>query len=286
MIYHHTAHLAESLQTNVWNIDPTAAAGLIILAFGYTYMLGPVRAKFALGPDPEWWRAPAFGLGLVSFGLAIFSPIDYIGEHYLFSAHMVQHLVMFFITPVGLLLGTPGWMIALLFRPPGVLRIVRVLTNPVVAIGVSQGVVALWHVPTFYEAALTNPFLHELEHGSYVAVSLMMWWPILSQSEQLPRLAPVYQIFYLFVLPVPQSIFGAILTFSQEPVYQVYADAPRVFPISAADDQQLGGLLMWTPGKVLFWITLAIVFFRWFSQERRDANLALRNQIEQRPSLN
>ena len=63
MIYHHTAHLAESLQTNVWNIDPTAAAGLVILALGYMYVLGPLRAKFALGPDPEWWRAPAFGLG-------------------------------------------------------------------------------------------------------------------------------------------------------------------------------------------------------------------------------
>ena len=261
MIRFHTAHVAESLQTNVWNVDFLAALTLLVAAGAYLYVLGPLRTRFALGPDPEWWRPVMFLSGLLAFAGAIFSPIDYIGEHFLFSMHMVQHLIMF-------------------------LRVGRVLTNPVVAIGVSQGVVAVWHVPTLYEAALANRIIHDMEHGSYIAVSLMMWWPLLSQSRRLPRIRPVFQIFYLFVLPVPQSLFGAILTFAQEPVYQVYADAPRVFALSAADDQQLGGLLMWTPGKVIFWFVLAIVFFRWFGEERRRDNLELRNQLEQRPGFN
>ena len=259
---------------------------LLLAAGAYVYVLGPLRVKFALGPDPQWWRPVLFLSGLLAFALAIFSPIDYIGEHYLFSMHMVQHLIMFFIVPVGILLGTPGWMFDLALRLPGALRVGRVLTNPVVAIGASQGVVALWHVPTFYETALSNQIVHDLEHASFIVVSLLMWWPLLSQSRRLPRLQPVFQLFYLFILPVPQSLFGAILTFADGPVYQVYADAPRVFALSAADDQQLGGLLMWTPGKVVFWVVLAIVFFRWFGEERRRDNLALRNQLEQRPGIN
>ncbi|MDE2862082.1 MAG: cytochrome c oxidase assembly protein [Chloroflexota bacterium] len=286
MIRYHTAHVAESLQTNVWSFDFLAGLTLLLAAGAYLYVLGPLRTRFALGPDPEWWRPAMFLSGLLAFAGAIFSPIDYIGEHFLFSMHMVQHLIMFFIVPVGILLGTPGWMIDLVLRLPGTMRVGRVVTNPVVAIGVSQGVVAVWHVPAFYETALANRIVHDLEHGSYIAVSLMMWWPLLSQSRRLPPIRPVFQIFYLFVLPVPQSLFGAILTFADGPVYQVYADAPRVFALSAADDQQLGGLLMWTPGKVIFWFVLAIVFFRWFGAERRRDNLELRNQLEQRPGFN
>ncbi len=285
-MFPHTAHVAESLQTNVWSVAPTAATGMLLAAAAYLYLLGPLRVRFNLGPAPERWRVPAFLAGLVAMALAIFSPIDYIGEHYLFSAHMTQHLIMFFIVPLGLILGTPGWMIGLLLRLPGALAVGRILTNPVVAIIASQAVVALWHVPTLYEAALTNQLLHDTEHMSYIVVSMMMWWPLASQSEQLPRLAPVFQIFYLFVLPVPQSLFGAVLTFAEEPVYSVYAEAPRVFSISAADDQQLGGLLMWTPGKVVFWFALAIVFFRWFADERHQGALDLRNQLDQRPSVN
>ena len=105
----------------------------------------------------------------------------------------------------------------------------------------------LWHAPPLYDATLVNQTLHILEHISFVLFSLLYWWPMFSPvKEGLPRLSTGGQVLYLFFGSMPMVLLGAGLTFAP-PLYAPYLYAPRVWGLSPATDQQLGGLLMWVP---------------------------------------
>jgi len=105
---------------------------------------------------------------------------------------------------------------------------------------------------------------------------VIMWWPILSPVPELPRGSYMTQLLYLFVLGLPMSLAGALITLADRVLYPFYVSAPRVWGLTPIADQQLGGLLMWVVGTIYLWITATVVWFRWSAREERgDAERAV-----------
>jgi len=136
--------------------------------------------------------------------------------------------------------------------------------------------ITLWHFPQFYQAALEHHPLHIVQHLVFIATAVIMWWPVLSPVPEVPRASYLTQLLYLFVLGLPMSLAGAMITLAEGVLYPFYAAAPRVRGLTPLADQQLGGLLMWVVGTIYLWFTATVVWFRWSARaERGDAEQAV-----------
>src|SRR6266550_4440145 len=162
------------------------------------------------------------------------------------------------------------------FRPRWVMAVARVVTRPLAAALLFTGPIVIWHMPALYEAALRHHNLHILQHLVFLATAVVMWWPVLSPVPELPRIPHLLQLLYLFLLGIPMSVTGALITLSDSVLYPFYASAPRVGGLSPLDDQQIGGLLMWVLGGLMLWIVMTVIWFRWsFWDARGDAERAV-----------
>jgi putative membrane protein len=180
---------------------------------------------------------------------------------------MVQHLVLTIVGPPLLLLGTPDWFIKPILRNPILFRIAKALTYPAVAFLLYNVDFWLWHASLLYDATLENEYIHIFEHITFIVFGVIYWWPVFSPVEEgLPRLSLGGQVLYLFLSGMPTVALGAGLTFLQ-PLYAPYLSAPRVWGISPATDQQLGGLIMWIPGSFIYIGIMSTLFIRWMQQQ-------------------
>lgn len=240
---------------NQWDLHPSVLIGLALLGGLYVF-LGGFRAPRR--------RVLAFGAGLLVLFLALNGPLHNLSDRYLFSAHMAQHLVLTLLFPPLLLYGSPPWVVRPVLALPAVTALARVLTRPVIAAATFTAPIVLWHVPVFYEAALRHHNLHILQHLVFLTTAVVMWWPVLSPVPELPRIPYPGQMLYLFLLGLPMSLTGALITLSGSVLYPFYAEAPRVWPgVDALGDQQIGGLLMWVVGGFALWGAMTVVWFRW-----------------------
>jgi putative membrane protein len=156
------------------------------------------------------------------------------------------------------------------------MAVARVVTRPLASGLLFTAPIVLWHVPAFYEAALRNHNLHIGQHLVFLTTAVIMWWPVLSPVPELPRLPHLLQMLYLFLLGIPMSITGALITLSDRVLYPFYAVAPRVGGLSPLDDQQIGGLLMWVLGGLMLWIVMTVIWFRYSVWDQRtDAERAV-----------
>ena len=252
-----------------WHGHPSVIIGLVALAGAYLVCSGPLRWLFGSAQGPGVWRMSSFLFGVLVIAVAVLSPLHELGDNYLFSAHMVQHLLLILVAPPLLLLGTPKWMLRPLVTSPRALRIARGLTSPVMAFAVFNVVLVLWHLPPLYDLALRERGIHILEHTMFISAAVIMWWPLLSPIPQLPRASYLVQMLYLFVIPTVLAILGAFLTFADKVLYSWYAEAPRIWDISASSDQQIAGIIMWVPGGLAYLLTLIVVFLIWAGEEER-----------------
>ncbi|HET7640768.1 MAG TPA: cytochrome c oxidase assembly protein [Ktedonobacteraceae bacterium] len=271
------ADLGLTFWLTAWNWEPSIVIGTALLVGLYLYGIGPLRRKYHLADEVKRGQVVAFLLGVFIMFLAIVSPLDELGDSYLFSAHMVQHLFITIVGPPLLLMGTPGWLLRPLWRNRTVFLIARVFTFPALAFFLYNADFWLWHAPPLYNATLENQGIHILEHVTFIVFGVLYWWPILSPSEELPRLSLGGQVLYIFLAGMPTVALGAGLTFLP-PLYAPYLAAPRIWGLSAAVDQQLGGLIMWIPGNIFYIVIISILFIRWMQkqdakQQASEANL-------------
>lgn len=254
-----------------WNWEPSLLIGLALQAGAYLVCVGPLRRLFPGSAPVPTTQIQIFLLGTLTLFIALVSPLDALGDDYLLSAHMVQHLLLALAAPPLLLLGTPRWLL----RPAVSFQlgrsIGRLVTHPLFAFMSFNIIFALWHVPRYYEAALQDQTIHIIEHITFFGAATLTWWPVFSPLDELPALPQGGQVLYLFFQSLPASILGAVITFADTPLYPTYASAPRVWAdLSVMSDQQLGGLLMWIPGGLVFFVVLTIIFFRWFNDEEYE----------------
>jgi putative membrane protein len=223
-----------------------------------------VRWRPAGAAKPASMQQVGFVGGTVLLFLSLNGPLHDLSDNFLFSAHMVQHLIITLIVPPLWLMGLPRGRSAAAPEQHGAAqgagadraRSSRYAIYNVVFIG--------WHFPSLYNWALVNHNAHILQHVMFISAATLMWWPVVDPVPELERLQTPVRLLYMAALGIPMSIVSAIITFAEQVLYPWYAAAPRVFAsLSAVDDQQLGGVIMWVPGMIVFWIALTIVFFRW-----------------------
>lgn len=219
---------------------------------------------------PAPWQAAAFTAGLAVMFLSLNGPIHDISDYYLFSGHMVQHLVLTIVTPPLLLLGTPGWMLRPALRIGWVNAVARFVTTPRAAFVIFNLVLSAWHLPPFYNSAMYYHEVHILQHLMFLVSSVLMWWPMLSPLPELPRLSYPGQMLYSFVMTLPMTVISIFIVYADHVLYPAYASSPRLWGLSPLEDQRLGGLIMWIPGGLFFYLLTSIIFFRWVSSERDD----------------
>lgn len=215
-------------------------------------------------------------LGVLTLWVAADWPIDTMADEYLFSVHMLQHLLFSLVAPPLLIAGTPVWLMRKLLRPAPVLRAVRVLCRPLPALVAFNVVVAVTHWPALVDLLLRSAPVHFGVHVAVFGTAMLMWMPVLSPLLEVPRLTPPVRIFYLFAQSLVPTVPASFLTFASSPFYEFYARAPRLWGISAVTDQRVAGLLMKLGGGAILWTVIAVVFFRWYQLEESEGVDVLR----------
>ena len=254
-----------------WEWHPDIFIGLLLLEAAYVYGVGPLRRRYGWADRVEAKHLVLFTLGVLTLFIALVSPLHDLGDAYLFSAHMTQHMLMILVAAPLLLMGTPDWLLRPLLSHDIVMKGGTFLRKPLVAFVIFNGTLALWHLPTLYGLALHNHGVHIVQHLSFIFTGLLVWWPILSPLRELPRLNYPLQMLYLFLLSFLPAVVGALITFTGSVIYLWYDQAPRVYDISPLVDQQMAGLLMKTLGTIVYISFLITVFFKWYNQEEEEA---------------
>ncbi len=264
-----------------WGGDISVVAAVFFLEVVYLLSVGPLRHRFPGSSDVPTRRIVLFTVGLWSIFFALYSPLDPLSDYYLFSAHMIQHLFLVLVGPPLMLLGTPGWMLRPILQLPGVYPVAKVLTFPVLAALLFNVVFAIWHVPAVYEAGLNSITVHIIQHLTFIATGVIMWWPVLSPMKELPRLPYGAQVLYMFILSIPPAIVGALITFADGTLYETYANAPEIWGISTAADQQIGGVIMKLPGFLIFVTAAGIIFFNWAAKEEEKDRIEAARRMKE-----
>ena len=247
-----------------WPFYPSVVAGLLLVTAGYLLAITRWRERFPGSGPVDSGRVAAFLAGVACIAMALQTPIDTLSDDYLFSVHMVQHILLTLLGPPLLLYGTPGWLLRPLIRPRPVLMLGRVLTQPLVAFALFNVVFLAYHVPSVLDRVLASEPAHVVTHLLFIATAVINWWPVLGNLPELPRLPYPGQMLYLFLQTFPAQILGAILTFADSALYHHYQDTPRLWEyVTPLVDQQLGGLLMWVGGGTFYLGTFVVVFLRW-----------------------
>lgn len=263
-----------------WHPHPDVWLLLAVLGGGYAWAVRRIGPRKVHPVDRPVSRRQilAFGAGLLTIWVAADYPIHDISEGYLYSVHMVQHLLLSLVAPPLLLVGTPDWLLRSLLGRRGIV-VARFLTRPLIALVLFNVAVAVSHIPRVVDLAATSELFHFGAHVVLVGTALCMWSPVVNPLIELPRLAYPPRMFYLFLQSLVPTVPASFLTFGQTVLYRTYADGPSLWGISPLTDQRTAGLIMKIVGGFVLWGIIAALFFRWYRVEQTEGVdvLAFRN---------
>ncbi len=269
-----------------WESDPFVLLSLLI--FGLFYFTG--RLKLESRSRRRVVRNSstlAFCGGLLALVLALLSPISVYAED-LFFIHMLQHILLVMVAAPLLLLANPMKTLIWAF-PKGIRksignrlkshglirRILSLSVMPLFAWFVFVVCIWLWHSPSAYNAALENEAVHVLEHMTIFVASVILWWSVIGPAPIRTYLPYPLRCLYILAALVQNTILGAMLTFAEAPLYSYYANSPTHWGITTDYDQQLGGIIMWIPGGMMYLAALIILFFMWIKREDSRVKISL-----------
>jgi putative membrane protein len=196
-------------------------------------------------------------------------PIHDLGENYLYSVHMLQHMMLSYFLPPLALLATPEWLLRVLVGNGRAYAVLRWLCHPVVAGVLFNLSVMITHIPGVVTASVEHAYVHYLLHVMVVSFSLLMWMPVVGPFREF-HLSTAGKMVYLFLQSVVPTVPAAWLTFAEGAVYRPYGEQPvRVWGISVTADQQLAGAIMKVGGSVFLWSIIVVLWFTRFSASYR-----------------
>jgi putative membrane protein len=240
--------------TTAWRWNSIVLSLVILSCVGYWLAFG------------RRGRPLYFAAAIVVFLLALVSPLNALANGYVFSAHMVQHILLVLIVPALLLLSLP--------RPFSLSSPLTHLIHPVIGWTAGVGAMWLWHAPALCNAAATSRAVSAIQTTSLLIMGSLFWWQVLAPCEE-QRLSPPAGIVYLFTACTACSVLGIILTFAPVsicPVYQQPVDRLGILSTIRGDwgltsdrDQQIGGLLMWVPMCAIYAAAILAQMARWHS---------------------
>ncbi len=241
------------------DLHPSVIAGVLALAALY---VGAARVS---GRKVTRFQALCFAGALIVTLVSLCGPLDELEDNRLFIAHMAQHLMLSLVMPPLLLMGLTDWMVRPLIRNRWLNPAARILCNPVVAFLVYSAMLVAVHAPALYDWMCRDDTVHISLHLVMMATGVMLWWPLLSPSADLPRMSYPAQELYLFLLLIPMAAVAAPISFATSVIYPWYLEGPHPFGIAPLADQMAGGLLMWV-GAGFYVICVATVIFRQWAQ--------------------
>jgi putative membrane protein len=244
-------------------------AALILGVFLYIRGIATLWRKAGVGRGIRRGEAVNFALGWTVLAGSLLSPIDAWADRS-FAVHMVQHELLMVVAAPLIVLGRPleawAWavsgstrrLLATTMKAP-ILRTIAYVTTLSLGAWVLHALALwVWHLPILFQAALQNPLAHILQHSCFFGSALAYWWTVFGGR---PRNSTGSAIASLFTTMLHTSALGALLTFAPSPWYVV--DGVRAFGLSALEDQQLGGLIMWMPGGMAYMIAGLLIAGRW-----------------------
>jgi putative membrane protein len=255
-----------------WHPHPEVWAFVLVLAGYFVYAQ---RYRPESEPPVPMRQKLLYAAGVASIWLALDYPMHEVAEKYLYSAHTVQHIALSLVGPPLLMLGTPPWMFRRLIGRGLRLELIRRITRPLPALLIFNAVIAFIHWPVLVEMMSQSELTHVLVHTGLIGSALLMWTPVLSPVLELPQLSYPGRMFYLFLQSIVPTVPASFLTFASVPFYRLYAEAPRLFGISAIDDLQISGLIMKLAGGFILWGAITVLFFKWYALEQRVEGLDL-----------
>jgi len=248
----------------------TTLAGCGLIALFYLLAMGPWRSRLGAPARVERGRIVVFLSGLAVVVMSLNGPIHDLSDHYLFTTHMIQHLLLADIFPILLILGLPLWLRRVVLRPRWVAIPWRWAAMAPVGFVLYSLVLGLWHAPPLYDLMMRDHNFHIVMHLMVMASATLMWWPIVGGEAVERPLSHGARLLYLFLLGTPMMLVAALITFATQPLYEWYEFAPRLWGTTAVGDQRLGGLIMWIPGTMFYWGMMTVVYFQWASQESKS----------------
>jgi cytochrome c oxidase assembly factor CtaG len=265
-----------------WTFSPAILIPIGAYAWFWTRRWREVRGTS--GPRGAGTRQMAAFIGAIAVLLiALVSPLDRLGEDYLFSAHMVQHLLLGDIAPLLLLLSLSRVMMRPLTRRlQSVERALGPLAHPATALIVWLGLIYLWHVPALYGAALEHSGVHALQHVAFFTAGLLVWWPLIQPVPMRNRLTGMWTFGYIGTAKFGLAALGLFLTWTSTVVYAYYEHVPRIWGMSALTDQNVGGAIMMVEQSLVLVTVLAVVFSRMLTQSEQEERR--RERLEERSS--
>jgi cytochrome c oxidase assembly factor CtaG len=229
---------------------------------------GAAAALYALGRRGRVrvWRELSFFSGVALAFVVLENPFDDWADKWL-SVHMTQHIVLMTVVAPLVVLGRPWPRMWLPFplsarravggalsRSPSFRRSAGFLKLPAVALAVQSAMIALWHVPQLYDAAVTNEWIHVLEHICFVVPSLVFWGALLDAPPVRARIDHLHRSIWFVAAMIPSWILAMVLAFATKPVYTAYP---------SMTDQQLAAGIMWVPGSLTYFVAAIAAFYSW-----------------------
>jgi putative membrane protein len=243
-----------------WQVDPLLAVLLALFAIAYLRGLSALWRRAGLGRGVRLAEATSYAAGLAVLAVALLSPLE-AATGTLLSAHMVQHVLLIAVAPPLLLLGRPDAVLAFALPassrqslsralwPRRVTGFFRRLARPMPAALLHAAAIWIWHAPGPFQAALTNPFLHDLEHASFFVTALLFWQSVLVALRSPSNL--IAAILATLATLIHGGFLGALITLTGRPLYPAYAET-ELWGLTAIEDQQLAGLIMWVPASAVY----------------------------------
>jgi putative membrane protein len=270
----------------VWLPDPAVLVPLVLFAGIYVWRFVRAREEErAHGRDPNRGAGPlqalAFGAGMLAVLAALVSPIDGLGDDYLFSAHMVQHLLLGDIAPLLILLGFTRVILR-----PATRRLMRIeralgpLANPATGIVLWLSLMYLWHIPALYDAATQDAFIHLVEHTCFFIAGVALWWPLIQPVPMRRRLTGLQPVAYIASAKAGMAALGIYLTWSTTAIYPYYEHTPRIWGLTPVHDQNVGGAIMLFEQSLTLVLVLVALFVRMLVQSEREQRR--RERLEER----
>jgi putative membrane protein len=266
-----------------WGLEPTVIVPLYLTAWLYTRGVEAVWRRAGRGRGIRRAEAASFAAGMLVLLVALVSPLDRVAAS-LFWVHMTQHLLLVAVAAPLLVLGAPqaglAWGVPRRARRSvarwwhgrtGVRAALAWLAAPLPAVVVHVAALLAWHLPAAYDAAVANPWVHALEHATFLGTALVFWYAVLSRRGSL-NATPGLAMLALFAVSTVSGGLAALLTFSPAPWYASHLATTAAWGLTPLEDQQLAGLVMWVPGSVVYVGAVAWLFVRWMrSSELRAA---------------
>lgn len=258
-----------SLDAFPFHLHPEVVGVALALVAVFVYGILRLAPDLVPAGEPRVTRRQIawFSAGIASYLFVEMWPLHDIAEQSLYSAHMIQHLVLMFVMPPAILKGFPSWLLRHLVAP--ILPVLRFFTKPLIALALFNAVLAWLHAPSVVSGMLGATWYHLMAHVLVITTSFLMWWPVIGPVPDLPKLQPPTAMGYLFLQSLVPLIPASFMTFAQEPLYRVYEGTQRLWGLSVLDDQRLAGLIMKLGGGAILWLAITVIFFTWAGAEDR-----------------